>query len=442
MRGSGVARDVRQRNERHRRSRRREIDKARLERPVLLDGALAGQPPVDVVVGAEHGRDAREDIRLMPLDPAQLGRDELLVDAVAGFGEERRLVDLGRELLDFRAAAPVALLDAGPQHARRDRAGRRAGSMPVTPTAAMSAAETPLVAQQLAQDRADIAPPLLGILLRPTRMAATQGRPGARRAARISSGRPIRMPIVEVVPMSRPMNVGHAAALSYPRKRVSGLAPDRNGVGFLSRERRVKRRHLSLATASMKRLTRAPSTVFQVLPSTLKWVPMTTPSAIARMSRDIVDGDAGIGEDRDVRHRFAHRFEVGAIDRLAGQRAGDQDGVGERGEHRALRARARSAAGRGNEANSALMLKRSFMSVAAEIAAQAQRAGAIGLPQAHVGGEEAGEDLAHEARAGGRGDGDAGDRVPQIVDAERDLEHAASPPERPRSSPRRLPAAP
>ena len=35
-----------------------EIDEAGLQRPVLLDRALAREPPVDVVVGAEHGRDA------------------------------------------------------------------------------------------------------------------------------------------------------------------------------------------------------------------------------------------------------------------------------------------------------------------------------------------------------------------------------------------------
>ena len=60
--------------------------------------------------------------------------------------------------------------------------------------------------------------------------------------------------------------------------------------------------------------------------------------------------------------------------------------------------------------------------VAAEIAAQAEGAGAIGLPEPHVGREQAGEDLAHEACAGRGGDGDAGERIPEIIDAERDLE--------------------
>ena len=60
--------------------------------------------------------------------------------------------------------------------------------------------------------------------------------------------------------------------------------------------------------------------------------------------------------------------------------------------------------------------------VAAEVAAQAQRARGIRLPQPHVGGEQAGEDLAHEARAGRRADGDAGGRVPEIIDAKGHLE--------------------
>jgi hypothetical protein len=35
----------------------REIEEARLERPVQLDRPLAGQAPVDIVVGAEDGGD-------------------------------------------------------------------------------------------------------------------------------------------------------------------------------------------------------------------------------------------------------------------------------------------------------------------------------------------------------------------------------------------------
>jgi hypothetical protein len=46
------------------------------------------------------------------LEPAQLGRDQLLVDAVAGPLDERRRVAPAAQLLDLAAGAAVALLDA------------------------------------------------------------------------------------------------------------------------------------------------------------------------------------------------------------------------------------------------------------------------------------------------------------------------------------------
>ena len=60
--------------------------------------------------------------------------------------------------------------------------------------------------------------------------------------------------------------------------------------------RRLRRR--LAPTTSMKRLTRSPSTAFQVSPSILKWVPITQPSAMREDVADIVDVDAGIGEQR------------------------------------------------------------------------------------------------------------------------------------------------
>ena len=158
---------------------RREVDETGFERPVLLDGALAGEAPVDVVVGAEHGGDAGEDLGLVALDPAKLGGDELLIDSIAGLGEKRLLVDLGAKLGDFGAAARVALLDARPQqapgrveqHHRRQHAGHAdCGDL---------GGETPARAQELAHDLADVAPPLLRIFLRPADMVGAQ-RDGAR----------------------------------------------------------------------------------------------------------------------------------------------------------------------------------------------------------------------------------------------------------------------
>src|ERR1700722_10139051 len=96
---------------------RREVNETSFERPVLLDRALARKTPVDVVVRAEHRPDARKDVRLMPLDPSEFGSDKLLIDSVAGLGEEGVLVDLGAKLLDFHAAARIALLDAGTEQA-------------------------------------------------------------------------------------------------------------------------------------------------------------------------------------------------------------------------------------------------------------------------------------------------------------------------------------
>ena len=51
--------------------------------------ANAGQTPVDVVVGAEDGRDLGKHRRLVTLQPARLCGKELLVHAVPGFREER-----------------------------------------------------------------------------------------------------------------------------------------------------------------------------------------------------------------------------------------------------------------------------------------------------------------------------------------------------------------
>src|ERR1700733_8976625 len=106
-----------ERNERIVERVRREVDESSFQRPVLFDGTFAGEAPVDIVVGAEHDGDAREDLGLMPFDPSELRRDKLLIDSIAGFGEEGLFVDLRAKLLDFLAAARIALLDAWPQQA-------------------------------------------------------------------------------------------------------------------------------------------------------------------------------------------------------------------------------------------------------------------------------------------------------------------------------------
>ena len=173
-----AARDMRKRDQRVVDRVRREVNESSLERPVLLDRALAREAPVDVVVRAEHRADAREDLGLMPLDPSKLGRDELLIDSVAGLGEKGFLVDLGAKLLDFRAAARIALLDAGPEQApglvEEDDRRQHAGHADRGDVGGRDAAR----AQKLAHDFADVAPPLLRVFLRPADMVrAKRDRP-------------------------------------------------------------------------------------------------------------------------------------------------------------------------------------------------------------------------------------------------------------------------
>ena len=117
----------------------------------------------------------------------------------------------------------------------------------------------------------------------------------------------------------------------------------------------------SLATRSMKRFTRSPSTGLQVIAADLEMRADDCAVADREDLRDIVDVDAGVGEDRRVGHGVLRFPEVGDLHGLAGHRPGDEDDVGERGEDRALcplRQRARPT----GDANSALMLYITFMS--------------------------------------------------------------------------------
>ncbi len=162
--------DMAQRHQIRRDPAIRQIDEAGFQRPVALDRAASGQAPVDVVIGAEQGRDPPEPVGLMALQPAQLRRHQLLVDAVAGAPDEGGRIDLGGERSHLGAGPAVALLDAPAQqlalgiqqhdrrqHAgdpnRRDRGAGQAGGL-----------------QQLRNQGADIRPPLLRRLLGPARL--------------------------------------------------------------------------------------------------------------------------------------------------------------------------------------------------------------------------------------------------------------------------------
>jgi hypothetical protein len=161
----------------------RDVDEACLQRPVLFDAPRARQPEIDVVVGPEDRRDLPEHMRLVALQPAQLGRDQLLVDAVSSPGEEGGRVDLAAQFLDLGGAAPVALLDAGAQRpavgAEQNDRGQHAGGADRGDVVGRDAGR----GAQFAQDAGAVRPPRLGILLGPAGMRRMQRhRPGRDRA--------------------------------------------------------------------------------------------------------------------------------------------------------------------------------------------------------------------------------------------------------------------
>jgi len=85
---------------------------AGFEGPVMFDAPRAGEFVVYEVVAAEDGGDFAENFGFMQGQPAEFGGDELLVDTVAGAGQEGGGVQLGGELFNLRGAAAVTLLDA------------------------------------------------------------------------------------------------------------------------------------------------------------------------------------------------------------------------------------------------------------------------------------------------------------------------------------------
>jgi hypothetical protein len=134
--------------------------------------------------------------------------------------------------------------------------------------------------------------------------------------------------------------------------------------------------------------------------------------------RNVVDVDAGVGEDGHVLDRLADFAQVGLVGRLAGDRTRDQDRVRKRGEHSATRSQLDwPLVERMGELG--IDVEEQLQVATPEIAPEPHCARAVRLPDAHVGGEYAGEDLAHEAGAGRSRDRDARLRVPEIVDAER-----------------------
>ena len=133
--------------------------------------------------------------------------------------------------------------------------------------------------------------------------------------------------------------------------------------------------------------------------------------------RHIVDIDAGIGEDRHALEHVLDLAQVGLHRGLARQWSRYQDRIGKRGEDRTLGAQFdRALVERMGEFG--IDVEQELHVAAPKIASEPRRTGAIGLPYAHVGSKDTGEDLAHEFGAGRGANRDTGLRIPQIIDTE------------------------
>ena len=144
----------------------------------------AGEPPVDVVVGAEDGaRCGAKHLGLVALQPAQLGRDELLVDAVAGLGARRRRGRTRRRARRPRGRCAPSLCwmlrrSRSPSLVEQHDGRQHAGDADRGDVAAPAARRL----QQLAGHGAGVRPTTARVLLGPARHGRSEGRSGARRA--------------------------------------------------------------------------------------------------------------------------------------------------------------------------------------------------------------------------------------------------------------------
>src|SRR5579883_1843489 len=132
--------------------------------------------------------------------------------------------------------------------------------------------------------------------------------------ATIAFGGARRTPIVDVVPMSRPMTRSRVTPL---RSRRSCELPDII--------------HEALHSLAVHRLPR--------IAVNLEMGADDAAVGDRENLAHIVDANAGIGEDRNIGDGFAHFPEIGRLGALAGQRAGNQNGVGQRRKYRALGAK-------------------------------------------------------------------------------------------------------
>ena len=149
---------------------------AGLERPVMLDLDAAGQALRDEVGGADDLARRREGRRLVPAQPHQLRPDQLLAVAGARQGEEALLRHAAAKALELLDRPGVVLLDAAakrpPGGVEQDHCRQHAGDPDPDDVGGGDAG----AAQQRPADVADIAPPFLGVFLRPVGMVGMERR--------------------------------------------------------------------------------------------------------------------------------------------------------------------------------------------------------------------------------------------------------------------------
>ncbi len=185
-------------------SRSSQVVEAAFQRPVALAVASVGELPGEPVVRARHAPRARPQLRLVPLQPAQLGAGRLLRDAGAGALQHSRVGQLGGQLVDLGVRARVVVEQRGPQRpvgvVEREHAGHAAGHAdggdgrrPRCRRRCTSAGRARARSRATRRRPA----PTIPAAARPGRWAAT-----ARRAARAAGSR--MTAFTAVVPRSRP----------------------------------------------------------------------------------------------------------------------------------------------------------------------------------------------------------------------------------------------
>ena len=148
-----------------------------------VDGELAGEPVAHVVLGAHDVADLREDLRLMRLDPQQLGEGEVGQRGIAGELDQALVADLLGQPVAFGLGAGVAPDERGAQDLavfiEHDRAVHLAGEA----NRRDGLARFRSVGERFANGILGGAPPVLGILFGPAGVRGAEGRMRARGSA-------------------------------------------------------------------------------------------------------------------------------------------------------------------------------------------------------------------------------------------------------------------